>query len=322
MQLAIRLTTFAAVAAFALPASAYKVDQEDGTITVVSVADFDKCASHAYNGDACLEALKAYVEKKPKEAFQAGKHARLQFQHWVAIPFFAKAFSKAASEAECKDEDVGMAVVSALALPTDNPNVALGRKVAEQCFAQLQPKLVSETADGTASYYRANACPLLAEKKVAAPECEPKKPVVEAPKPTAVDLLKGVDPKKLATDPNSARVYRSQRGEELLLMRTKPGTRELVLLKFKGITGPWNGQVLVAIERPGGRGKDYVTSADQQEWTVVSERDGYMNAYAKGVKETISLYEVPLDRGLKDRPTPGDVSAEFGSKPSAPTTKR
>jgi hypothetical protein len=309
----------AAIVVCAAPASAYKVNADSGTVTLTSLADFDKCARAIYDGDACLDGLKAYVEKQPKDAFGAGKRARLQYQHWTAISFFAKAFTKAAPPEQCQDEDVGMAVVSALALPADDPNVALGRKVADQCWAQIQPKLVSELLDGSASYYKSNTCPMLAAKKVTAPECAPPKPAPKSTAPTVADLLKGVDWKQLATDPNSARVYRSRRGEEVSMIRTKPGGREYVLLKFKNVAGPWNGQVIVTVEQPGGIGKNYVTIADQREWVVVTERQGYYEAYPKGVKETIPLYEVALDRGLKERPTPADVTGEF--KPAAAPAK-
>jgi hypothetical protein len=298
------------------PVRAYKVNSDSGTITLTSLADFDKCAKDIYDGDACLDGLKAYIAKQPKDAFGAGKRARLNYQHWTAISFFDKAFSKAATPEQCQDEDVGMAAVSALSLPSDDPNVALARKVAEKCWAQIQPKLVTELQEGSASYYKANMCPVFADKKVAAPECAPAKPVAKPSGPTIADQLKGIDWKQLATDPNSARVYRSRRGEEVSLIRTKPGAREYVLLKFKNVSGPWNGQVIVAVERPGGIGKDLVTVAEQREWTAITEREGYFEAYPKGVKDPISLYEVALDRGLKERPTPSDVSNDF--KPAAP----
>ncbi|HKP55153.1 MAG TPA: hypothetical protein VJV78_00455 [Polyangiales bacterium] len=315
-------TALTALVFGAAPASAYKVDRDSGTVTLTSLADFDKCAREVYDGDACLEGLKAYVAKQPKDAFGAGKRARLQYQHWTAISFFAKAFSKAATPEQCQDEDVGMALVSALSLPSDDPNVALARKVAEQCWAQTQPKLTAELKDA-ASYYKANMCPVFAEKKVSAPECAPAKPEPAKPTaPTVADLLKGVDWKQLATDPNSARVYRSRHGEEVSMIRTKPGAREYVLLKFKNVSGPWNGQVIVTVEQPGGIGKNYVTIADQREWVAVTERQGYYEAYPKGVKETIALYEVALDRGLKERPTTADVSGDFKPAAAAAPPKR
>ncbi|HKU43755.1 MAG TPA: hypothetical protein VJR89_36600 [Polyangiales bacterium] len=308
----LRLGLIAVVVAYALPASAYKVDRDSGTITLTSLADFDKCARDLSEGDACLAGLKAYVDKQPKDAFGAGKRARGQYQHWTALPFFSKALGKAATPEQCQDEDVGLAVASGLALPSDDPNVALARKLAEQCWEQLQPKLLAELPEG-GSYYKSNICPAFADRKVAAPECAPAKPAPKATGPTVADQLRGVDYKKLTTDPNSARVLRTARGEEANMIRAKGNGREYVLVKFKNVAGPFNGQVLVTIERPAGFGKDYVTIADGREWTAIVERQGSYEGFAKGVPDTLRLYEVALDRGQKPKPTVADVSSEFSA---------
>lgn len=298
---------------------AYKVDPNSNSLTIVSLADFDTCAADYAGGDLCLAGLRAYVDKQPKEAFAAGKRARLHYQHWAALSFFAKAFAKAAPAAQCGDADVAMALVSGLSFPSQHENVATARDVAARCWEHVQPKLVA-ALQGDTSYYRTNACVLFAEKNVAAAECAPPKPEAKkAQSPTASELLKGVDYKTLTTDLTTVRVYRSQRGEELLTVRTK-GPREYVLLKFKGIAGPWAGRVWVAVEEPGGRGKNFVVIADQREWIAVTERDGYYQAYPKGVPDPISLYEIVLDRGLKDRPTAAEVIAEFAGK--APAAKK
>jgi hypothetical protein len=308
-------------------ALAYRVDDKSGTITVASLADFDKCQKDYADGgsDACLEALRSYVDAQPKNAFQAGKRARLHFNHWAALSFFAKAFATAPTAEQCADSDVAAAVASGLALPTDDPNAALAQKIAgQQCWDQVRTAVLGELKGGGA-YYRDNACALIAAKKVTATECQPPPKADAKPQaPSAVAALQGLDWKKLAIEPSSARALRGQNGEEVLLVRTKPSPRELVLLKFKGISGPWNQQVLVAVPRPGGRGTDYVAWVDQSEWVAVTERDGQYEAYPKGQRDGIALYSVTLNRGTKKDPTPADIAAELTppTKPAAAAPKR
>lgn len=303
-------------------AHAYKVDRETGRVTVVSLEDYDKCQREDAYGDACLEALMAYVDKQPKDAFAAGQRARLNYSHWTALRFFSKAFAKTATPEQCADPDVSMAVVSGLALPSDDPNVATARKIAAtQCFPQLQSALTAALADGSA-YYRTNTCALLSEKKLAAAECQPAKPAQTAAVASAASTLKGVSWQQLGFDATSARALRGPRGEEVLMVRAKPEARGLVLLKWKGVGGPWNGQVVVALERRASRGVDYVALVDDAEWVALSERDRRHEAYPKGVAIPIDLQELALDRGAKAKPSVTDVAKEFESVPAKPATKK
>lgn len=303
-------------------AQAYKVDRETHKVTVVSLEDYDKCQREDAYGDACLEALTAYVDKQPKDAFAAGQRARLNYNHWTALRFFAKAFAKSATPEQCADPDVSMAVVAGLALPSDDPNVATARRIAgTQCFSQLQPTLKAELAQSSGGYYRTNTCALLAEKKLEAAECQPAKPAPVAAVTPATNTLKGVSWQQLGFDSTSARALRGSRGEEVLMVRAKPEARGLVLLKFKGVGGPWNGQVLVALERRASRGLDYVALVEGAEWVAVSERDQRYEAYPKGVAAPIDLYELALDRGAKAKPSVTDVAKEFESAEAKATAK-
>jgi hypothetical protein len=148
-------------------ASAYEVDQKQNRIVLSSVDDFTQCQNDMSYSDACLDALKRYIKAHPGDGFAAGKVVRAKFNHWVALQFFVPALTKPTPQ-QCDDEDLRMAVLSGLALPDDDPNVALAVKVAQgACSANLQPHIRNGLGDG-GSYFKKNATPLLLAKRKSA----------------------------------------------------------------------------------------------------------------------------------------------------------
>lgn len=100
--------------------------------------------------------------------------------------------------------------------------------------------------------------------------------------PPAVAALRTLDWRLLDVDADSAELLRGLHGEELLLVRTKSERAAYVLLKFKGVQGPWNGRVLVALERKSAAGKDYVVLQEDQPVIVMTERQRQFQAFPKG----------------------------------------
>ena len=148
---------------------AYDVDKDHNRIVLTSVEDFERCQEDYSYSDACFDALKRYVKTNPKTGFAAGKAVRARFNHWMALQFFAPVLTKATAEAYCGDEDLRMAVLSGLALPTSDANQSLAAKVASGvCTSKLQPAIRNGFGDGGA-YYQDNACAVLSKLKVAAP---------------------------------------------------------------------------------------------------------------------------------------------------------
>ena len=94
---------------------------KEGKIILEKINDYEFCQSKDYTGDFCHQALLEWVEKNPKDAFRAGKMTRLKMNHWVAMPFFAKAWEQGIGD--CKDEDVKLSVLSALSLPSNQQDV-------------------------------------------------------------------------------------------------------------------------------------------------------------------------------------------------------
>lgn len=320
------LVVLAIVLAYAVPAQAYHLDAKTQTVSISSLPDFDRCQK-AYDSsgtEVCLDALRAYVKKNPRDAFDAGKRARLHFMHWVALDFFSIAFSppphrerspaeKKALRARCADPDVSEAIISGLSLPPHYPAVAQAQKlVRESCWNEVEPALLEELS-GAVSYFHNNTCPQLTEKNVTTPQCQSgQKP--KAGMTNTVAQLTGVDAKKLSIDPDSATALRGSKGEEILLARTKPGPTAYVLVKFKGVRGPFNEQVLVAVERRGALGKDYVIALDGSEWTVLSERAGQYQAFPKDMPEGFWAYaQRPSNEETLKLPSRSEIAREFAA---------
>lgn len=305
-----------AVLFFAVPARAYHLDRKTQTISITSLRDFDKCQKDydSSGSEACLDALKAYIKKHPQEAFDAGKRARLNFMHWVALDFFAQALTKRPSKERCADPDVSAAVISGLSLPPHYPAVAVAQKLLrETCWAQLSP-VVTEELNGALAYFRDNTCSELAARNVQTPQCKPADPKLKAAPESAVARLATVDVQKLSIDPSSTEALRGPKGEEVLIARTRSSLEPYVLIKFKGVRGPFNEQVLVALERSGGIGKDYVISLDQSEWVVLTERAGQYKAFPKEVPDGFWVYpNRPSSKEALKLPTHSEIAREFAT---------
>ena len=297
-------------------AHAYEVDKKHRRVVVSSIADFERCQDELSYSDACLEALKVYTKAHPNDAFAAGKSVRLHFNHWVALPFFAGALDKEkANNDQCGDEDLSMAVVSGLALPSDDPNLALANKIAEgRCFSSLQPALQKQLKDG-GGYYLEHGCALLQKKNVNAAECAPAAPAKPAaPAPARSAKLGGLNPRSLPTDPSSAVAFRGEENEQVLLVRAKAPHDDVVLLKFRGVRGPWNNQILAAVEAVNGRDKEYVASVDGKDYVVMTLDSGSYEAYPKGYRDSLRLSRERLADQHKAIDS-GEVLKEFAQPP-------
>jgi hypothetical protein len=98
-------------------------------------------------------------------AFRAGKWSRLRLQSWAALPFFDRAIVKA-DESRCQDHDLSLAVMSGLALPSDNAHVKIAKSLAfDRCWAAMKPVLQKEFAsEGIPGYLPDNVCGALKAK--------------------------------------------------------------------------------------------------------------------------------------------------------------
>jgi hypothetical protein len=301
----------------AMSVQAYDVDPKTKQIVIVSLEDFDQCVKDLSSAGECLEGLIRYAEKKPRDAFQAGKRARLQYRSWAALPLFEIALRKKVDKAICADDDFQIALNSALSLP---PQPLLDKATElgfTKCWNEAKAGLIKEAVDDGASYYRGNTCPLFLVKGLTLEVCEPK--VVEkAPEPSGprpqILALEDIKWQSLKLDQQSAIALRGAEDEQVLLVKAR-GPDNLFVVKFKNVRGTFNDQVFVARELTSPSGRDYVALVDNDEWVVVRRRDnwtaGMYQSYLKGYPEGLKVY-----RGaLVDQAGPGstaEIVREFG----------
>ncbi len=297
------------------PARAYRVDAQTQSVRIRSLRDFVKCQKEygSAGSDSCLDALKAYVKRKPKHAFAAGKLARTHFMHWVALDFFAQALTTKPSKRQCADADLKAAVASGLSLPAHYPAVEQAKALAQgRCWKALKPALLSDLR-GPHGAYRDNVCPLLADKRVSSRHCQRLSELRKHEAERSLEVLSALDASALPLDPESADALRSARGEELLMARTKVGRVEYVLLKFKAVPGPWNERVLVALEQKRAGGKDYVIAEQGSARVVLSERYGHYEAYPEGVSGGLWLTPWRATTEPVHLPTRSQIASEFAA---------
>jgi len=167
--------TVAAVllASAALSAAAFELDERTNEIVFRSLAGFDRCVLDLSETPACLDALRRYANKRLNDSFQAGKRARLHYEHWTALSFFEIAFRKQATDAQCGDEDVLLAVISGLSRPeAEQATVNLAKDLAgNKCWEEIKDGLI-EAASDSGPEFRSNACPLMKAKDISVPACE------------------------------------------------------------------------------------------------------------------------------------------------------
>jgi hypothetical protein len=129
----------------------------------VGLKAFAVCFQDGYGADQCLQDLTKFVKNEPSNldlAFKAGKLARLNLKHWAAAPFFANALVEPSKDRRCDDEDVALAVMSGLGLPSTGyePQYGASVKLASQlCWKELKGALTEQIASN-GEYFRENTC--------------------------------------------------------------------------------------------------------------------------------------------------------------------
>lgn len=127
-----------------------------------------ECLREAWRGEHCLDMMNTFLSTPGTSAdvgFAFGKIARLNQNHYVAVPFFKWALEKKKDAAMCGDEDLSLAVVAGLGLPPDYENAAGARKIAtEMCWDALKPAVEKKVLEDGSSYFIDNACAVLAAK--------------------------------------------------------------------------------------------------------------------------------------------------------------
>ena len=243
--------------------------------------DLDRCAAaNQYDTGYCLPALEAYAKKNPKQNFQIGQRARLQFTSWVALRFFEPGLGKKPTPAQCGDPQLSLAVISGLALPPDYPGYTSAKRIfTGPCFASLQASAEKEVNEANgAGYSFTNICPILAERKVILPSCTPKAP--EPVAPMVEERLPTIDVATAAK--GLVKIYAGPEGEKITIseLAKHPG---YVAIRFDGIRGAYNTKTLLHRELIQGDRVEFWTEIDGKRWTSINGRkqSGYADYEAR-----------------------------------------
>jgi hypothetical protein len=238
--------------------------------TFKTLEDFSRCARDSYNGDYCLDGLKKFADRNPKQRWAAGKQARLNFTHWTALSFFEPALGKAPAPTLCADEDLSMAVVSGLALPPDYPGFASAKRIyAGPCAAALKPAVDKEFLAETAGYLYQNVCAIYQAAGNAPAHCTPKPEVTAAP--VVDEKLPNIN--LAASTIGLIKVYRGPEGESVTVaeIAKQPG---YFWVRLEGIRGAYNAKTLLHKEVISGDRVTYWTEIDGKRWNTIQGRRG------------------------------------------------
>jgi len=128
----------------------------------------EQCLRDSYRGDRCIEMMRDFLKTantSPETGFAFGKITRRNQNHYVAVPFFKWALDQKKDAAMCADEDLRLAVMSGLALPSDYENAAGARKIAtDACWDTFKPLVEKKLAEEGNGYFLQNACAVMKQK--------------------------------------------------------------------------------------------------------------------------------------------------------------
>lgn len=247
---------------------------------VKTLGDFENCLRQEYNHENCLIALEKYVRATPKDAMKAGKLARLNFNAPVSLRFFETA-SKQNNKGFCQDEDLQLAVLSGLGLPTSYPDAERARALfSGKCYPEHESAVIKSVNNADrSSYLLDNACPILKKHNQTPASCQPVEEAKPEPKKEEA-RLPSIDKSQVKL--GVVKVYQGPEGERVTLAPIQGG--DLYLIRFEGTTSPWEGKVLLhKREDKGNDNADFWTEKDGNRWNSVIRRNG-MEVYVPGYK--------------------------------------
>lgn len=133
----------------------------------------DRCLKDAHRGrqgQRCIESMQEFLRvpgTSPDMGFQLGKVVRSNMNAYVAIPFFKWSFDQVKDKDAtwCADEDLRLAIVGGLGLPTDYDDAATARSIAkDRCWTQLKPDATNALVESPTGYVRDNTCAVMKAK--------------------------------------------------------------------------------------------------------------------------------------------------------------
>ena len=136
----------------------------------IGLTAYKGCFENSYWIEECLDHAYKFIEADTDNtdlAYKMGKLVRRNAKHWASLRYFKKALAAKHTKAMCADEDIKLAVLSGLGLPTSYDALPLAKEVAQGvCWENLKkPILDAFKEDSENGYIRTNACSFLKAKK-------------------------------------------------------------------------------------------------------------------------------------------------------------
>jgi hypothetical protein len=120
----------------------------------------------------CRDWARDFVDADPKNGtlqLEIARVVRRGMSHEAALPFFKRALSANKPAAVCPDDDLELAVLAGLRLPSKDARIAEASAVANACWADLGESVSKLTWEGGDT--RNNACALLRSHQQKSPRC-------------------------------------------------------------------------------------------------------------------------------------------------------
>ncbi len=248
--------------------------------------------------DHCLDVLRDFVQENPHDAMEAGHFIRLNANHWVAMEFFeAAARSDFRPDGFCEEEDVAMAIKSALESPDFREEVIESSKyvLGDLCWDELHEEM-AEKVSGTGAF-AVNFCQLARKKEgsyevcdandaevaEAAEEAEARREQAGEPREEVVTAA-GLEWNRDDVELDRVLVFEDELRARVILLPTVEDSSQVFVL-MQGVEGAEEkpvGHKRVSASARGGQQYRYVTMRNDGEFTTVIQDGDSLRLWVPG----------------------------------------
>jgi hypothetical protein len=148
--------------------SVVKHSKYNSVRTEVGPKGFAACFDASYDPGECRNFAIKFVDDDAangKLALAMAKVARKGMFAYNSVPLFKRAVAANKGPAVCKDEDLKLATVAALGLPSDDEQQVDGRGLASSCWGDLRAPIIAALKEDDSGYTKTNVCEVLKARK-------------------------------------------------------------------------------------------------------------------------------------------------------------
>ena len=250
----------------------HSVAHSEDQFNINSIEDLEDCGrKYTYDTGKCMAPLKKYVESNPDMALKVAQKGHRYFTEYALLPFYVKAYFATKDIEICKDDDFQTSFINSLGQSQNDESYQAAQKIiATDCAAELVEPIMKELKSSNGADFIATVCPVVKKYGKDHKNCEPKvEKIVEKPK---VEQLPVLNKKK--TKVEAVKVYLGPEGTRVIMgkiVSSKPEEKDLYLVKFEEIDGPWNNKTILhkAVRVNSTGGLDYWTNYGEQQWRSI-----------------------------------------------------